>query len=232
MELSFRSRTFREHDSHFRPVKCRRYGFGLSASGLCAKLASDPTGASHAADRPETRLHRSAGDRSRPGLVGRCRSAPRAWPTKSPKSAARVGFMYIKNHGLRDADIAAIFQTAARLPHFRSRRRWKSRWRERRRAGSGLSAWHDQGRTTRLLSENLQEAFQFRRPLAAGRSRSPRRQAAARPHPVAEGDARSQAAHDGVLRQGRRARLRDARAVRTRRSICADGTLKQYFAKT
>ena len=39
----------------------------------------------------------------------------------------RVGFFYIKNHGLSDADIAAIFQTSADFHNLPRTRRWKSR---------------------------------------------------------------------------------------------------------
>ena len=54
-----------------------------------------------------------------PSLVGRCRRAAGAC-RQNRGSLRPVGFMYIKNHRIADADVAAIFRR--RLPQFADRR--------------------------------------------------------------------------------------------------------------
>jgi isopenicillin N synthase-like dioxygenase len=78
----------------------------------------------------------------------------------------RVGFMYISNHRIAPADVEAIFQTAAdfhalpldaKMPSAMSRNPDAQ--------GQGYLPGMMKG-TGKTLSENTQEAFQFRRPLA------------------------------------------------------------------
>jgi isopenicillin N synthase-like dioxygenase len=78
----------------------------------------------------------------------------------------RVGFMYIKNHRMAGADIDAIFRTAAdfhELPLDAKMESAMSRHADAQ--GQGYLPGMNKG-TGKTLSENLQEAFQFRRPLA------------------------------------------------------------------
>ena len=99
-----------------------------------------------------------------------------AWSGDAGKRAAladeiaevcgRVGFMYIRNHGVADADIDAIFKTAAdfhNLPHDTKMESAMARNADAQGQGylPGMTKGSGKG-----LSENLQEAFQFRRPLA------------------------------------------------------------------
>ena len=90
--------------------------------------------------------------------------ARRAVARDIAEACARVGFFYIKNHGIAEGDIAAIFRTAEdfhTLPldakmevsvtknnHFQGYLHGKTKGNDRN------------------ISENLQEAFQIRRPLA------------------------------------------------------------------
>jgi len=90
--------------------------------------------------------------------------ARRAVARDIAEACARVGFFYIKNHGIAEEDIAAIFRTAEdfhNLPldakmevsvtknnHFQGYLHGKTKGNDRN------------------ISENLQEAFQIRRPLA------------------------------------------------------------------
>jgi isopenicillin N synthase-like dioxygenase len=81
------------------------------------------------------------------------------------EACGRVGFFYVKNHGLSDGDIAAIFQTSAdfhNLPH------------DAKMEVSVTKNNHSQGYlhgmtkgNEKSIAENTQEAFQIKRPLAA-----------------------------------------------------------------
>src|SRR5271170_5133678 len=92
------------------------FGPCYSAQSLRTKIvvATVPPrkGAPDAADCPQTRLHRCAGGRSRPGMVGRCRQAAGV-AEEIAEVCGRIGFMYVKNHRVAAADIDAIFRTAA-----------------------------------------------------------------------------------------------------------------------
>src|SRR5690242_10961065 len=78
----------------------------------------------------------------------------------------RIGFMYVKNHGVATADIAAIFKTAEDFHSLPLETKMLSALSQNRDAqGQGYLPGMTKG-TGKSLSENLQEAFQFRRPLA------------------------------------------------------------------
>ena len=79
---------------------------------------------------------------------------------------ARVGFMYIENHRMAPADIEAIFTTAADFHSLPLDVKMESAMSRNPDAqGQGYLPGMNKG-TGKNLSENLQEAFQFRRPLA------------------------------------------------------------------
>ena len=76
----------------------------------------------------------------------------------------RVGFFYVKNHGLSDADIAAIFQTSADFHNLPLDAKMEVSMTKNNHAQGylhGMTKGNEKG-----LSENLQEAFQIKRPLA------------------------------------------------------------------
>ncbi len=78
----------------------------------------------------------------------------------------RVGFMYVRNHGVADAAIAAIFETAAEFHSLPLEAKMESSM-ARNADAQGQGYLHGMTKGTgKNLSENLQEAFQFRRPLA------------------------------------------------------------------
>ena len=78
----------------------------------------------------------------------------------------RVGFMYIKNHRMAPADVEAIFKTAADFHSLPLDVKMESAMSRNPDAqGQGYFPGMNKG-TGKNLSENLQEAFQFRRPLA------------------------------------------------------------------
>ena len=92
-------------------------------------------------------------------------AARRALADEIAEACGTVGFMYVKNHRVADADVAAIFQTAADfhgLPH--DVKMESSMARNADAQGQGYLHGMTKG-TGKNLSENLQEAFQFRRPL-------------------------------------------------------------------
>jgi isopenicillin N synthase-like dioxygenase len=78
------------------------------------------------------------------GAVGR-----RAVADTIAEACGRVGFFYVTNHGLSDADIGAIFATAADFHNH----------------AQGYLHGMTKG-NEKSISENLQEAFQIKRPLA------------------------------------------------------------------
>jgi isopenicillin N synthase-like dioxygenase len=91
----------------------------------------------------------------------------RALADEIAEVCGRVGFMYVKNHRIADADIAAIFQTAADFHDLPLDTKMESAMvRNADAQGQGYLPGMTKG-TGKNLSENLQEAFQFRRPLAA-----------------------------------------------------------------
>jgi isopenicillin N synthase-like dioxygenase len=90
----------------------------------------------------------------------------RALAEEIAEVCGRIGFMYIKNHGIADGDIAAIFQTAADFHNLPLETKMES---SMARNGDAQGQGYLHGMTkgnAKTLSENLQEAFQFRRPLA------------------------------------------------------------------
>jgi len=76
----------------------------------------------------------------------------------------RVGFFYVKNHGLSDADIAAIFQASADFHNLPLDAKMETSITNNNHAQGYLHGM-TKG-TEKSLSENLQEAFQIKRPLA------------------------------------------------------------------
>lgn len=79
----------------------------------------------------------------------------------------RIGFMYVKNHGVAKPDIDAIFKTAEDFHGLPLETKMLSAMARNPDAqGQGYLPGMTKG-TGKSLSENLQEAFQFRRPLAA-----------------------------------------------------------------
>ena len=76
----------------------------------------------------------------------------------------RVGFFYIKNHGLSDADIAAIFQTSADFHNLPLDAKMEVSITKNNHAQGYLHGMTKGNEKS--LSENLQEAFQIKRPLA------------------------------------------------------------------
>lgn len=77
----------------------------------------------------------------------------------------RVGFMYVKNHGIADVDVDAIFKTAADFHNLPLEAKMDSSM-ARNADAQGQGYLHGMTKGTgKGLSENLQEAFQFRRPL-------------------------------------------------------------------
>ena len=119
--------------------------------------------------------------------------------------------MYITNHGVAVNDVAAIFKTAATSTRCRSTPRWKSPSpRTITRRATCTECRKEPARTCREPAGGLPDTPPARR----RRSWPARRPAAARQDPLAERDARSQAADDGVLRKSRCVGLRTAEAVR------------------
>ena len=76
----------------------------------------------------------------------------------------RVGFFYVKNHGLSDADIAAIFQTSADFHNLPLDAKMEVSITKNNHAQGYLHGMTKGNEKS--LSENLQEAFQIKRPLA------------------------------------------------------------------
>ena len=76
----------------------------------------------------------------------------------------RVGFFYIKNHGLSEADIAAIFQTLADFHDLPLDAKMEVSMTKNNHAQGYLHGMTKGNEKS--LSENLQEAFQIKRPLA------------------------------------------------------------------
>jgi isopenicillin N synthase-like dioxygenase len=77
----------------------------------------------------------------------------------------RIGFMYVKNHGIAQDDIDAIFRTAADFHELPLAAKMECSITQNHHAQGylhGMTKGNGEN-----LSENLQEAFQFRRPLAA-----------------------------------------------------------------
>jgi isopenicillin N synthase-like dioxygenase len=81
-------------------------------------------------------------------------------------ACGRVGFFYIRNHRIAAADVEAIFHTAADFHSLPLETKMESAMARNPDAqGQGYLPGMTKG-TGKSLSENLQEAFQFRRPLA------------------------------------------------------------------
>jgi len=76
----------------------------------------------------------------------------------------RVGFFYIKNYGLSEADIAAIFQTSADFHDLPLDAKMEVSMTKNNHAQGYLHGMTKGNEKS--LSENLQEAFQIKRPLA------------------------------------------------------------------
>jgi len=90
----------------------------------------------------------------------------RALADEVAEVCGRVGFMYVKNHLIADADIAAIFKTAADFHNLPLEAKMESSM-ARNPDAQGQGYLHGMSKGTgKNLTENLQEAFQFRRPLA------------------------------------------------------------------
>jgi isopenicillin N synthase-like dioxygenase len=80
------------------------------------------------------------------------------------EACGRVGFFYIKNHMLSDADIAAIFQTAADFHNLPLAAKMEVSMTKNNHAQGYLHGMTKGNEKS--ISENLQEAFQIKRPLA------------------------------------------------------------------
>jgi isopenicillin N synthase-like dioxygenase len=92
------------------------------------------------------------------------------------EACGRVGFFYVTNHGLSDADIAAIFATAADFHNLPLDAKMEVSLTKNNHAQGYLHGMTKGNEKS--ISENLQEAFQIKRPLAdddpdlfAGRAR-------------------------------------------------------------
>ena len=84
---------------------------------------------------------------------------------KIAEVCGRVGFMYVKNHRIADADVAAIFKTAADFHNLPLETKMESSMARNADAqGQGYLHGMTKG-NAKNLSENLQEAFN-----SAGRS--------------------------------------------------------------
>src|SRR5947207_1749351 len=90
--------------------------------------------------------------------------ARRAVADQIAEVCGRVGFMYIRNHRLSTSDIAAIFQTAADFHDLPLDAKMEVSVTKNDHAQGYLHGM-TKGTETRI-AENLQEAFQIKRPLA------------------------------------------------------------------
>ena len=79
-------------------------------------------------------------------------------------ACGRVGFFYVKNHMLSDAEVAAIFQTAADFHNLSHEAKMEVSMTKNNHAQGYLHGM-TKG-SEKSISENLQEAFQIKRPLA------------------------------------------------------------------
>jgi isopenicillin N synthase-like dioxygenase len=87
----------------------------------------------------------------------------RALAAEIAEACGRVGFMYVRNHGIAAADIDAIFKTAADFHTLPLETKMESSMARNADAqGQGFLHGMTKG-TGKNLAENLQEAFQFRR---------------------------------------------------------------------
>ncbi len=82
------------------------------------------------------------------------------------EACGRVGFVYLKNHGVAPADIAAIFKTAEDFHNLPLEAKMDVSITKNHHAQGYLHGMSKGVHET--ISANLQEAFQIRRPLAAG----------------------------------------------------------------
>jgi isopenicillin N synthase-like dioxygenase len=90
----------------------------------------------------------------------------RALADEIAEVCGRVGFMYVKNHRIAEDDVAAIFKTAADFHSLPLEAKMESSM-ARNADAQGQGYLHGMSKGTgKNLTENLQEAFQFRRPLA------------------------------------------------------------------
>lgn len=91
-------------------------------------------------------------------------AARRRLATDIAEACGRVGFMYIKNHGMAQADIDAIFKTAQDFHNLPLEAKMEVSLTKNNHAQGYLHGM-TKG-TEKTISANLQEAFQIRRPLA------------------------------------------------------------------
>ena len=148
----------------------------------------NPARSRHAADRPQVCLLRCPVVDLAPAWSGDA-SARAALADEIAEVCGRVGFMYIKNHRIADPDVAAIFNTAADFHNLPLETKMESSIARNADAqGQGYLHGMTKG-NAKNISENLQEAFQFRRPLAEDDPGLLAGQAAAWPDSVAESDA-------------------------------------------
>jgi isopenicillin N synthase-like dioxygenase len=80
------------------------------------------------------------------------------------EACGRVGFFYVKHHGISDADIAAIFQTSADFHNLPLEAKMEVSMTKNNHAQGYLHGMTKGNEKS--ISENLQEAFQIKRPLA------------------------------------------------------------------
>jgi isopenicillin N synthase-like dioxygenase len=82
--------------------------------------------------------------------------------SQAGRARPRVGFFYAKNHGLGDADIAAILQTAAYFHNLPLEAKMEVSLTKNNHVQGylhGMSKGNEKS-----IAENLQEAFQIKRP--------------------------------------------------------------------
>jgi isopenicillin N synthase-like dioxygenase len=91
-------------------------------------------------------------------------AARRALAEEIAEVCGRVGFMYIKNHGMDGADITGIFKTAEDFHNLPLDAKMEVSLTKNNHAQGYLHGM-TKG-TEKSIAENLQEAFQIRRPLA------------------------------------------------------------------
>jgi len=91
-------------------------------------------------------------------------AARRAVAEQIAEVCGRVGFMYIKNHGLSEGDIAGIFKTAEDFHNLPLDAKMEVSLTKNNHAQGYLHGMTKGNEKS--ISENLQEAFQIRRPLA------------------------------------------------------------------
>ena len=91
-------------------------------------------------------------------------AARRAVAEQMAEVCGRVGFLYIKNHRIAPGDIDAVFQTAADFHNLALDAKMEASMTKNNHAQGYLHGMTKGDEKN--ISENLQEAFQIRRPLA------------------------------------------------------------------